>query len=133
MSENKQENWESQIRELSRESGSFTPEAFFFIYEALDFTVKHLDREGHVAGRELLMGIRDLALENFGYLAKTVLNAWGVKKTEDFGRIVFMLVENDLMGKTENDSIDDFVNVYDFDDAFVRGFKFRVEPKKKSK
>ncbi|TET37801.1 MAG: hypothetical protein E3J72_05375 [Planctomycetota bacterium] len=126
-----QDDLENQIRELACKSAQFEADAFFFIYEALEFTVKNLGREGHVTGRELLMGIRDLALEKFGYLAKTVLNSWGVHGTEDFGRIVFMLVENDLMGKTESDSVEDFSNVYDFDAAFVRGFQFKLERRRK--
>ena len=76
----------------------------------------------HVNGGELLDGIRDLALNRFGPMAKTVFQQWGVERTEDFGEIVFQLVEQGLLGKTEADKRSDFARGYDFDDTFVRDF-----------
>jgi uncharacterized repeat protein (TIGR04138 family) len=112
------------------------------VREALDHTLKLLkkpDREetirlvretgdeskraqSHVTGQELLEGIRDLALNQFGPLAKTVFDHWGVKRCEDFGEIVFNMVEVGLLGKTEKDSRADFAGGYDFDEAFVKPF-----------
>jgi uncharacterized repeat protein (TIGR04138 family) len=72
----------------------------------------------HVSGQELCWGLRDLAVKRWGLLAKTVLRQWKVKRTEDFGRIVFALIDEGKLRKQAGDSIDDFRNVYDFDEAF---------------
>lgn len=107
--------------------------AYIFIYEALEYTQTALGRnaasddplERHVTGRELLEGIRRYAIEQFGPLAAAVFRSWGVHRTEDFGEIVFSLVEAELMGRTESDSRDDFANGYDFDQAFDVPVKIR--------
>jgi uncharacterized repeat protein (TIGR04138 family) len=95
----------------------YKPDAYEFVMQALWFTQKRLKKEGHVTGRDLLEGIRELGLEEYGAMAKVVFEHWGVNKTEDFGNIVFNMVENKLLSKTEEDSIDDFKDVYDFDKA----------------
>ena len=100
--------------------------AYLFIYEAIAFTQKSLGRDDrslepekrHVSGGELLEGIRQHASELFGPLAPTVFRNWGVSGTEDFGEIVFNLVENDLLGKTESDRREDFAGGFDFNTAF---------------
>ena len=74
-------------------------------------------------------GMRQYALENYGPMAKTLLNEWGVSSTEDFGEIVFNLVENNLLAKTEEDSREDFGNGFDFDKAFITPY----QPTKPSK
>jgi uncharacterized repeat protein (TIGR04138 family) len=106
-------------RILARDS-RYTPDAYRFIFEALDFTLKNVGRKaGHVSGRELLEGVRVHALDQFGGLAPMVFNTWGVRATDDFGEIVFNLVDAGLMGKTESDTKEDFRGVYEFDDAFA--------------
>lgn len=112
---------------LSRRSG-FAPEAFVFVQEGLQHTLKliHGDRdrddlfpgERHVSGRELCFGLRDLAVHQFGGLARLVLEKWGIRSTLDFGRVVFLLVEAGLLRKTEDDRLDDFRGVFHFADAF---------------
>lgn len=79
----------------------------------------------HVTGRELLEGARQLAIEEFGPLAPAVFRSWGVHRTEDFGEIVFNLVEANLMGKTDTDTREDFANGFDFDKAFDLPVKVR--------
>ena len=74
----------------------------------------------HVTGRELCLALRGVALERWGLLARTVLEHWGVYRTDDFGRIVFALVDNQVLSKQPSDAIHDFERVYDFDDAFPR-------------
>jgi uncharacterized repeat protein (TIGR04138 family) len=110
--------------------------AYFFIYEALAYTQKSLGRDAadltaaqrHVSGRELLNGIREYAALMFGPLAPTVFRSWRVRSTEDFGEIVFNLVEQGLLGKTERDTREDFAGGFDFDHAFEGPFKVKVEP-----
>jgi uncharacterized repeat protein (TIGR04138 family) len=110
---------EDLLRDLVARDPRYRPDAYRFVFEALDYTLKSIGRQaGHVSGRELLEGIRDCALEQFGGLAGLVLDQWGVRATQDFGEIVFNLVEAGLMGKTETDSREDFRNVYDFRDVF---------------
>ena len=81
--------------------------------------------ERHLTGQELCEAIRQYAVEEFGYLAKSVLNSWGVNKTRDFGNIVFNLIEIGRMKKTRDDRLEDFDDVYDFDAAFRQSFHFR--------
>lgn len=101
--------------------------AYQFIFAALRFTQQALGKsidtqqaesaDAHISGRELLEGIRQLAQQDFGLMARTVFSGWGVNKTEDFGNIVFELVERGEMRKTDNDNLEDFVGVYNFEDA----------------
>jgi uncharacterized repeat protein (TIGR04138 family) len=108
--------------------------AYIFIYEALAYTQKALGRDGpdltpvqtHVTGQELLNGIREYAAQMFGPLAPAVFRSWRVRSTEDFGEIVFSLVEHGLLGKTERDAREDFAGGFDFDQAFEGPVK--VEP-----
>jgi uncharacterized repeat protein (TIGR04138 family) len=100
----------------------FKPEAYVFIHDALGHTWSRLDHRRHVTGRELLNGIKDLALKRYGPMAKAVLNSWGVHTTDDFGAIVFNLVDAELLSKTEEDRIEDFHAAYDFNEAFVRSY-----------
>lgn len=105
----------------------YDPDAYYFVQEALSYTVKALDRptDGpgkHVSGQELLEGIRNYALQEFGPMALTVFKTWGITKTDDFGEIVFNLVEMHQMGKTDHDKRDDFKDNYDFHEAFVVPF-----------
>jgi len=101
----------------------YTVEAYGFVRAGLDFTVRSLENQRHVSGRELLKGIREFAIDEFGPMTKTVLNGWGIKKTEDIGEIVFNMVETGLLGKTDEDNRADFANGYDFDEAFRKPFK----------
>jgi len=110
----------------------YHPDAYRYVFEALQFTQEKLHKpqptadeedSAHISGRELLDGIRELALRRFGMLARDVFRHWGVNATEDFGKIVFELVERGEMRKTEHDRISDFFEVYDFqaalDDAYL--------------
>ena len=117
--------------------GRYAKEAYLFIYDALKHTVESLGKselpreQRHISGIDLLRGISEFGLSQFGPLTKTVFEYWGVNKTEDFGRIVFNLVEAELMSKTEDDSLDDFIDVYDFEfelDWRRRRSEFKKKP-----
>ena len=101
-----------------KKDARYQREAYNFTFEALEFTLKRIKEKRHVSGQELLDGIREYALQQFGPLARMVFNKWGVRKTDDFGEIVFNLVNAGLMGKTEDDSKEDFKDRYDFADVF---------------
>ncbi len=102
--------------------------AYEFVCSAVTYTGQKLRAEGaaaerlHISGRQLLDGIRELALQEFGPLALDVLEEWGVKCTEDFGAVVFNLVEHNLLGASDDDSPEDFANGYDFIGAFLKPF-----------
>jgi uncharacterized repeat protein (TIGR04138 family) len=98
-------------------------EAYGFLRAGLDFTVRRLERPRHVSGHELLDGLREFALNEFGPMAQTVLNGWGIERTEDFGEMVFNLVDAGLLGRTDEDDRADFADGYDFDEAFRRPFR----------
>ncbi len=111
----------------------YQSEAYLFVKEALDYTQKLVvkpsrDEVRHVSGQELLEGIRAFALTQFGPMAPTVFEEWGIRRCEDFGEIVFNLVEIGLLGKTEKDSRADFQNGYDFDAAFRKPFRPEHKP-----
>lgn len=108
-----------QVHDLALRIGKYKPQAYFFVFEALEYTVQNVVKERrHVTGQELLEGIRQLAIHQFGPMTLTVFRLWGVHHTGDFGEIVFQLVEAGLMGKTDNDSREDFANGYLFEEAF---------------
>ena len=115
---------------ICKEDSRFDRKAYTFVRQALDHTVKELKRKNpertgksqHVTGAELLLGIRAHALDQFGPLTKTVLNSWGITRCADFGDIVFNLIEYNVFSKTDNDRREDFSDLYDFDEAFVKPF-----------
>jgi uncharacterized repeat protein (TIGR04138 family) len=115
---------------ICKEDSRFDRKAYTFVRQALDHTVKELRRKNpertgksqHVTGAELLLGIRAYALDQFGPLTKTVLNTWGITRCVDFGDIVFNLIEYNVFSKTDSDRREDFADLYDFDEAFVKPF-----------
>ncbi len=107
-----------KVARITKQDPRYKPEAYFFVLAALHFTVSHLPERRHITGQELLAGIRIYGLDQFGPLARQVFEYWRIRSTEDFGRIVFALVEAKLLGKTEEDSLADFKEVYDFSEAF---------------
>lgn|SRR3989338_9323203 len=107
-----------KIQKLIDSNSRYKFEAYSFVMAALHFTMTSLPKPRHVSGQEFCEGIKRYAMDQFGPLAQTVLGYWGIKETLDFGHIVFALVEAGLMRKTEEDSLDDFKNVYDFKTAF---------------
>ena len=66
---------------------------------------------------------RVVAIPEFGPMVVTVLSYWGIRSTEDIGHMVFNLIGAGIFGKTEDDSIEDFKNVFDFHEAFVKPFE----------
>lgn len=110
--------------------------AYRFVREGLDQTLKSLKRNApatqrHVSGPELLEGIKHHALDEYGPMTKLVMNDWGIETCEDFGQIVFNLVNNGVLGKSESDRLEDFSAVYTFEEAFVKPF-LPILPAKKT-
>lgn len=107
-----------RVEDMCVKDKRYKPDSYEFVMQALHFTQNMLKKQTHVTGRELLEGIRDFAIEQYGPMAKAVLKHWGITKTGDFGNVVFNMVNEKMLSKTEKDSIDDFRDVYDFDAVF---------------
>jgi uncharacterized repeat protein (TIGR04138 family) len=131
-------NFDEAVEQILARDPRFARDAYAFVREALDFTQKFIGKESrenirHITGQELLDGIRQFALQQFGPMVVTVFEEWGVKSCRDFGDIVFNMVEISLLAKTDKDSRDDFQNGYDFTDAFRKPFwpqeKLKTETK----
>lgn len=124
------------LRKLALKDGRYAPEAFEFLYQSLDHAVRLAGREEaegtarHVTGQELLRGMREHAVEQFGPLAGAVWRAWGIRDTLDWGRIVFLLVEEGMLNRQDSDSIEDFRAGFDFDEAFVRSYQPKLDLEK---
>ena len=120
-------NFEEAVENILATDARYQRDAYTFVREALDFTQKLISKENrgtvrHVTGQELLDGIRQYSLTQFGPMTMTVLEEWGIHTSKDFGDIVFNMVEIGLLAKTEKDTRDDFQTGYDFTAAFRKPF-----------
>ena len=119
--------FEEGLEQILAKDSRYQRDAYLFVREALDHTQKAVLKENrgqmrHITGQELLGGIREFALDQFGPMAITVFEEWGIRKCPDFGEIVFNMVEIGLLAKTESDTRADFEGGYDFDDVFRKSF-----------
>ncbi len=123
-----------RIEALAARDGRYAADAFHFVFETLDYVLAHQDarlaRSGgsappdrHVSVTQLLDGARAYAIDQFGPLARLVLERWGVRRTEDIGEIVFGLVESRLLNKQEHDRKTDFRNGFNFREAFDKAWR----------
>jgi len=116
----------ADLESLVAEDPRYKMEAYLFVMSGLEYTLAKLRRSGHITGKELAEGLRDYARSKFGPSAKMVFEHWGVRRTDDFGAIVFNLIGRGILGKTEADSIEDFRNVYDFGEVFERDYDWTI-------
>ncbi len=114
----------SVLNRICQKDSRYKIDAYSFVLAALNATMEALERSGHVSGQELTHGIKGFAIREYGRMARTVFEHWGIKATEDFGHIVFNMVEAGVLGKTESDSIDDFKEVFDFKKVFEDEYSF---------
>jgi uncharacterized repeat protein (TIGR04138 family) len=122
-----QRSFNEVVEQIIERDPRYGKEAYIFLKEALEFTIKQKKRGktesgSHVNAGELLDGIRQLALKEFGPMVMTVLEYWGVRSSFDVGQMVFNLIGAGVFGKTESDSVDDFDRALDFHVAFVLPF-----------
>ena len=134
MPPDEQADYEKSLQDVIDEVGTYPAEAYHFVQSGLNYTVNQVHgaktEEGanrHVRGQQLCEGLRDYALSQWGLLAQTVLARWNITSTFDFGRIVFAMVDNDLMQKTDEDNIEDFRNVFDFKTAFEADYRIEIK------
>lgn len=117
---------------IRRDDPRYARRAYFFLREALDYTVTTVRKaelkagksrgSNHVTGQELVEGIREYALQQFGPLAHHVLTEWGITRCADFGEMVYQLIDHGVFSKTDSDRKEDFAELYDFETAFVKPF-----------
>lgn len=129
-----------KLASVAHSDPRYAYEAYEFLYQALHHTQQMLgrvpdpdappdpsDQRYHVSGPELVRGICAFALREFGRMARTVFKQWGINKTGDWGQIVFTLIEHELMSKTNEDTLSDFQDLFDLDEALVNGFEIELE------
>ncbi len=119
--------FEQSVVSIIRREGRYDAHAYFFLKDSLDFTLKRVMEETggkgrHVSGKELLEGFRDLALEQFGPMAATLMDEWGVMECRDVGNMVFLLIEEQVFGRQESDKPEDFDSAFDFRKALREPF-----------
>lgn len=119
----KNQNIDDLLFPILKKDPRYSAGAYLFVREGLDHTVRKLDKHRHISGPELLEGMREYALKEYGPVTKRVLSEWGITECVDFGNIVFNLVNEGLLGKTDEDSIEDFMGGYDFLEAFIQPFQ----------
>lgn len=129
-------NFEEVVEGIVERDARYTTEAYGLLREALDHTQQLVHKKSrgkvrHVSGQELLDGIRDYVLDQFGPMSITVLAEWGIHNTSDIGEVVFNMVEHGLLAKTDEDSRTDFAKSYSFEEAFQKPFlpKAKLESK----
>jgi len=126
---------EGSLQELVDHLDRYPIEAFQFVQQGLGYTVEKLhggltdpEANRHVTGVQLCDGLREYSRLKWGLLARMVLRRWNINSTFDFGRIVFGMIEHGLMHRTDEDSIEDFRDVYDFKTAFEDGYRISLGP-----
>jgi uncharacterized repeat protein (TIGR04138 family) len=125
-----QKSFSEVVEQIIEKDPRYAKEAYIFLKEALEFTIKQKRRGksetgSHVDAVELLDGFRQLALKEFGPMVMTVLEYWGIAASDDVGRMVFNLIDAGVFGKTETDSVEDFRGTLNFHTAFVEPFEPR--------
>jgi uncharacterized repeat protein (TIGR04138 family) len=110
------------MERLRKRHPAYSETAYLFILAALHHTIERAGEARHIAGGELASGCRDLALERFGLMARTVLEHWGIRSTRDLGEIVFALVECGVLVKQDGECVHDFEGIFCFDQAFERDY-----------
>lgn len=119
--------FEQSVSKATARDPRYAADAYAFLRDSLDYTIRSIQKgrgrePGHVSGPELCKGLRDYAIQQFGPMVPTILEAWGVRSTRDIGEMVFNLILAGAFSKSDSDTPEDFDNVYDFNEAFVKPF-----------
>ncbi len=114
------------LAELQERNPRFHRRAYVFLIDALHGVIAGMDERRHISGQELVEGVRGLAMQRFGPLARTVLEYWGINTTDDLGEIVFALVDIGVLVKQEQDRPEDFQDLFDFEEVFEHNYPWTV-------
>lgn len=123
------QNFEDVIDDICLKDPRYKPDAYVFVMDALSFAQKKFKCQTHVTGEQLLVGSREILVEQFGPMTLSVLRHWGITNTEDFGNIVFNMVEARLLSKTSDDSMESFRDFYNFDEVFIEDYRRKLARK----
>jgi uncharacterized repeat protein (TIGR04138 family) len=115
------------LDQLQQRNPRFHARSYVFVLRALHSVIQSLDEPRHLSGRELTEGVRELAIGQYGPLARTVLEYWGIHETEDVGHVVFALVEQGILIKQDDDRPEDFADLFDFEEAFELNYPWRAQ------
>lgn len=121
-------NFDAAVKMIAGKGAVYKPDGYHFLREALDYTVNQLRKDEliehrHVSGPELLHGVVDYALKEFGSMAVAVFDSWGITSGEDIGTMVFQLIEVGAFGRSDDDSPADFSGVIDLREEFLAPFR----------
>ena len=114
------------LNQLQERNPRFHARSYQFVLQALHSVIRTLDEPRHISGRELTEGVRELAMGQYGPLARTVLEHWGIHETEDVGRVVFAMVEQGILVKQDDDHEADFTDLFDFEETFERNYPWQA-------
>ena len=114
------------LDQLQERNPRFDTRAYFFVLAALHSVIHSLDEPRHISGKELAEGVRHMALERFGPMARSVLEHWGIHATEDVGGVVFALIEQGMLIKQDGDRPEDFADVFDFEEVFELNYPWEA-------
>jgi uncharacterized repeat protein (TIGR04138 family) len=119
--------FEKAVEDAVRADSRYAADAYIFLRDALDVTIKTMqqnrrDAVHHVSGAELCEGVRDYALQQYGPMVPTIFDAWGIAKTRDIGEMVFNLIRTGAFSRSDSDKIEDFDDIFTFQDAFEKPF-----------
>lgn len=114
------------LDQLQQRNPRFHVRSYGFVLQALHTVIQSLDEPRHLSGRELTEGVRELAIGQYGPLARTVLEHWGIHETEDVGRVVFAMVEQGILIKQDDDRPEDFADLFDFEEAFELNYPWKA-------
>lgn len=122
------------MAEVIFSDGRYPLEAYGFLHEGMSRSVQEVHgkeapagERNHVTGKQICMALKDLAMEKWGLLAPAVLGKWNIHTTLDFGNMVYLLIDHSFMHKTDEDSLEDFRDVYDFNEAFAMIAEFELK------
>jgi uncharacterized repeat protein (TIGR04138 family) len=114
------------LARIRARAGRYDERAFLFVLAALEYQQARLPARRHISGEELSCACRDFALEQYGLLARTVLEHWGIRRTADIGAIVYALIDAGLLIRRDEDREEDFHDVYAFSDAFEHEYPWNA-------
>ena len=118
-----------KISRIIKKDSRYDAEVYSFAMKSLHYTLSRFKEHRHITGRELLEGMREYGLKQFGPMTRTVLSYWGVSETKDFGEVVFNMIDVGLMKRRPEDKKEEFYNVYDFETAFDKPYRKTIRPR----
>jgi uncharacterized repeat protein (TIGR04138 family) len=121
------------IEEIAMADGRYDPKGLLFVFEGLGITIRNIrageseEVQRHISGQELSQGLASVAIERWGRMARVVLTKWGITTSRDMGEIVYLMIANSWMSAQESDTIEDFDDVFDFEEMFEKNFEFHLK------